>query len=185
MAAALHIGPRLPLLVMGASSTIEVTVEDLFIPNEFVLNEHPVDELRRYDFRCITSHAALPLGCARGCANYLRTLATERHQDPNSPVLMALLHEIDQSRREAVTWNCNCVDMPDYKTNALRARARAIVLAMRAAQATVAVTGGSAHLQNKAPQRFVREAQFYTTVAQIPDVQENVLDHLLSPFFAR
>ncbi len=52
---------------------------------------------------------------------------------------------------------------------------------MRAGHAAVAATGGSAHLLTQPPQRLMREAMFYTTTAQTPDVQAGTLELLASP----
>ena len=68
--------------------------------------------------------------------------------------------------------------MPDYKEHAVGARTQSIELAVRAAHAAVAATGGTAQLLARAPQRLMREAVFYTTLAQTPDVQAGTLDRL-------
>ena len=176
-------GEALPLIVMAASDTVEVQVDSLFIAEEFVLRRQPAEELTRTDHRTLTTHAALPLGCARASAAHLRELAQRPGREALSQTAFALTLEIDNCRREALTWNCDCVAHPDYKTYALRARAGANVLAMRAAHAAVIATGGRAHLKTAAPQRLLREAQFYGTAVQTPDVQASTLDELISPFF--
>ncbi len=180
--AALTAGPPLPLAVMAASDTVEVEVHDLFLPDASVLARRPASALRTADERTITTHAALPLGCARASARYLRELATQPGREALGETAFALTLEIDGCRREALTW-CDCAAHPDYKTHALRARATANVLALRAAHATVIATGGRAHLVTSAPQRLLREAQFYGTAVQTPDVQAATLDQLISPFF--
>ena len=182
---ALSAGEPLPLIVMEASDTREVQVHDLFIPDEFVLRRQPAEELQRADHRGITSHAALPLGCARGSVRYLRELAQTPGREALGETAFALTLEIDGCRREALTWNCDCAQHPQYKTHALRARSVANVLALRAAHAAVVATGGRAHLKTSAPQRLLREAQFYSTAVQTPDVQAGTLDQLVSPFFGQ
>jgi len=181
--AALMAGVPLPLIVMAASDTVEVEVRDLFVPDECVLRRQAGDALRRADEKTITTHAALPLGCARAGARHLREMAAQRGSEELNGTAFALTLEIDGCRREALTWNCDCVAHPDYKTHALRARATANVLALRAAHAAVVATGGRAHLVTSAPQRLLREAQFYGTAVQTPDVQAATLDQLISPFF--
>lgn len=181
--ASLTASAPLPLVVMAASDTVEVEARDLWIPDEQVLARRPGEALRRADENTITTHAALPLGCARGCARYLRELASQPGREALGQTAFALTLEIDGCRREALTWNCDCAAHPDYKTHALRARATANVLALRAAHATVIATGGRAHLVMSAPQRLLREAQFYGTAVQTPDVQASTLDQLISPFF--
>jgi len=173
----------LPLVIMAASDTVEVEVRDLFIPTERVLAVRPAGALRVADEKTITTHAALPLGCARGCARHLRELAALPGREALAPSAFALTLEIDGCRREALTWGCDCAAHPDYKAHALRARATANVLAVRAAYAAVVATGGRAHLATSAPQRLLREAQFYGTAVQTPDVQAGTLGQLISPFF--
>lgn len=181
--AALTASASLDLIVMAASDTVEVEVNNLFIPEEFVLSCRPASELAKFDHRTLTTHAALPLGCARGCAEQLRELSQKPGRTALNETAFALTLEIDACRREALTWNCDCVDHPEYKIYALRARATANVLALRAAQALVVATGGRAHLRTAAPQRLLREAQFYSTAVQTADVQASTLDQLISPFF--
>ena len=179
--AGLKPGPRIPLVVMNASDTVEVTLDDLFLPDDYVLYERPVEALKRGDHCGISGHVFLPLGCARGSVHYLQTLSEKRGNPVFAHAAEELIREIDACRHEALTWSGACADQDDYKEHALHARAAAIVLAVRAAHAAVTATGGAAHLLTQPPQRLLREAIFYTTTAQTPDVQNGTLDLLLSP----
>lgn len=179
--AGLEPGPRIPLVVMNASDTVEVELKSLFLPDEYVLYERPAEALKRGDYCGISGHVFLPLGGVRGSVHYLRALAERRGSEVFSQAAEELTREIDACRHEALTWSGACADQPDYKEHALHARAAAIVLAVRAAHATITATGGSAHLLTMPPQRLLREAIFYTTTAQTPDVQNGTLDLLLSP----
>lgn len=174
-------GPEIPLAVMGASDTVEVAFTDLFLPDGLALYERPAEALRRGDFCGITGHVFLPLGCARGSVHYLRALAEKRRKAGFAEAADAFTREIDACRHEALAWSGACADLADYKDRALHARATAIVLAVRAAHATVVATGGSAHLLSQPPQRLLREAIFYTTTAQTFDVRTATLDLLISP----
>ncbi len=179
--AALLPGPRIPLVVMNASDTVEVTFESLFVPEDHVLSERSAEDLRRSDFCGISGHVFLPLGCTRGSVHHLHTLAQGRGSANFALAAEEFAQEIDACRREALAWSGSCADLPNYKEHALRVRAAAIVLAVRAAHAAVTATGGSAHLLSNPAQRLLREAIFYTTTAQTPDVQNGTLDLLLSP----
>ncbi len=174
-------GPRIPLVVMNASDTVEVAMDGLFLPDDYVLYERPAEAMKRGDYCSISGHVFLPLGGARGSVHYLRTLAEKRGNEVFAHAAEELTREINACRHEALTWSGACADQADYKEHALHARAAAIVLAVRAAHATVTATGGSAHLLSMPPQRLLREAIFYTTTAQTPDVQNGTLDLLLSP----
>jgi alkylation response protein AidB-like acyl-CoA dehydrogenase len=178
---ALSAGPRIPLVVMNASDTVEVTMGGLFVPDDHALSERPAEALRRGDFCGISGHVFLPLGCARGSIHYLRHLAQARDREEFAVVADGLTQEVDACRREALRWSGACADLPDYKEHALQARASAIVLAERAAHAAVTATGGNAHRLDSPPQRLFREALFYTTTAQTTDVRSATLDLLLSP----
>ncbi len=174
-------GPRIPLAVMNASDTVEITMDGLFLPDHYLLSTRPVEALRRSDFCGISGPVYLPLGGARGSVHYLRGLAEKRGKAEFAHAADEIAREIDLVRREALAWGGACADLPDYKEHALHARAAAIVLAVRAAHAAVTATGGAAHLLSQPPQRLLREAIFYTTVAQTADVQIGTLDMLLSP----
>jgi len=166
------------LHVMNASDTVEVDLTSLFVPQSHVIGVSPVEKLRRNDYCGISGHVFLPLGCARGSVRYLRDLAAQRGNPKLAGIAEAFEREIDACRREAIRWNGSCADMPDYKEHALGARTQSIELAVRAAHAAVAATGGTAQLLGRAPQRLMREAVFYTTLAQTPDVQAGTLDRL-------
>jgi len=174
-------GPRIPLVVMNASDTVEVTLSDLFIPDDHVLYDRPAAFLLRSDHCGISGHVFLPLGCARGSVHYLTALADRRGSDSVRAATEELSREISDVRREALEWSGACAELADYKDHALHARASAITLAVRAAHAAVTAMGGSAHLLSQPPQRLLRESIFYTTTAQTADVQSATLDLLTSP----
>ena len=178
---AIRPGPSIPLAVMNASDTVEVTLDNVFLPDDYVLYERPADALKRGDFCGITGHVFLPLGCARGSVFALNALAEQRHKDEFSQAAAEFQEEVDACRTEALEWSGACAEMPDYKGRALHARAEAITLATRAAHAVVTATGGGAHLLSNPAQRLLRESIFYTTTAQTADVQSATLDLLLSP----
>jgi len=170
--------PPVELHVMNASDTVEVDLSSLFVPQSHVINVAPAEKLKRNDYCGISGHVFLPLGCARGSVRYLRDLAAQRGNTKLTDIADNFERDIDNCRREAIQWNGSCADMPEYKEHALGARTRSIELAVRAAHAAVAATGGTAQLLDRVPQRLMREAVFYTTLAQTPDVQAGTLDRL-------
>lgn len=178
---AIDAGPPIELHVMNAADTVEIDLRDLFVPASNVTGIRPAADLRRSDYCGITSHVFLPLGCARGSIRYLRDLAESRGGDRLREIAFGFDREVDNCRTQAVTWNGSCAEMPEYKDHALSARTGAIELAVRAAHAAVAATGGTAQIVDRAPQRLMREAVFYTTLAQTPDVQSGTLDRLAEP----
>ncbi|MGI4790063.1 MAG: acyl-CoA dehydrogenase family protein [Janthinobacterium lividum] len=174
-------GPTIPLVVMNASDTVEVTLASLFLPDDYVLYERSAEALKRGDFCGVTGHVFLPLGCTRGSIFALRALAGQRHNDAFSHAADEFLVEVNACREDALAWSGACAELPDYKDRAFHARAAAITLATRAAHALVTATGGSAHLLSSPAQRLLRESIFYTTTAQTSDVQSATLDLLISP----
>ena len=174
-------GPAIPLVVMNASDTVEVTLSELFLPDDYVLYERPAEALKRGDFCGITGHVFLPLGCARGSVFALNALAEQRHNDAFAHAADEFSNEINACRQDALQWSGACAEQPDYKDRALHARAEAITLATRAAHALVTATGGGAHLLSSPAQRLLRESIFYTTTAQTSDVQSATIDLLISP----
>jgi alkylation response protein AidB-like acyl-CoA dehydrogenase len=182
---ALTASAPMDLCVMAASDTVEVRVTDLHIAEDCVLACQPPEALTHYELRMLTSHAALPLGCARAAAQILHEIGRRPGRDDTTHTAMGLTLEIHACRRQALTWHCDCIRHPDYTQYAMRARTSAITLAMRAAFAAVTASGGRAHLRDAAPQRLLREAQFYATAVQTPEIQAGVLDQLVSPFFGQ
>jgi alkylation response protein AidB-like acyl-CoA dehydrogenase len=177
--AALTPSEPISLHVMNASDTVEVAVSNLFVPIETVIREKPAADMRRDDICGISGHVFLPLGCARGSIHYLRELAAKRGNARLLDMADHFEREVEGCRREALAWfGAACVDMPDYKEHALHSRTWAIELAVRAALAAVAATGGTGQMLNSPAQRLMREATFYTTLAQTPDVQSGTLDRL-------
>jgi alkylation response protein AidB-like acyl-CoA dehydrogenase len=177
----LSAGPPIELHVMTAGDTVEVDIHDMFVPNSRAIGVRPAEELRRSDYCGISGHVFLPLGCARGSVRYLRELASTRQSDRLAEIASTFEREVDACRQQALTWNGACADLPEYKEHALSARTWAIELAVRAAHAAVAATGGTGQMIDRAPQRLMREAVFYTTLAQTPDVQAGTLERLAEP----
>jgi len=178
---AISVSPTAKLVCMNASDTVSVTFNNLFVSDDYRLYDRPAADMSRADLCGITGHVHQPLGCTRGSIVYLRSLADRKNRPDLLMVAEQFEHEVDQCRREAHTWNGSCADLPEYKEHALHARTSTILLAVRAAHATIAATGGSAHYMDQPPQRLMREAIFYTTAAQTRDIQAGTLDLLVSP----
>jgi alkylation response protein AidB-like acyl-CoA dehydrogenase len=178
---AISTSPAASLVCMNASDTVAVTFNNLFVSEYHELYNRPAADMSRADYCGITGHVYQPLGCARGSIHYMRALAERRSRPDLLTVAEQFEREVNQCRHEAREWNGSCADLPDYKDHALHARTSTILLAVRAAHATIAATGGSAHYMDQPPQRLMREAIFYTTAAQTRDIQAGTLDLLVSP----
>ncbi|HEX5323938.1 MAG TPA: acyl-CoA dehydrogenase family protein [Capsulimonadaceae bacterium] len=164
------------LSAMDASDTVRVTIQDLFAEDRFMLFTVEPDSMRRSDYCRITGHAWLPLGCAQGSVDLLRSMAESANRPNLRPIADKLAADIERYQTEALEWSAARADEPDYKQCALAARTGAIKVALRAAGAAIAATGGRAHLLTHPAQRRLREAGFYSTLALTPDVQTALLE---------
>lgn len=175
-----RVTPAPRLVCMNASDTVEVEYIDHFVPTDHLLFDKPASDMVRADFSGITGHVQQPLGCATGSVIYLRSLAEQRGRQDIAKIADKFELEIIRFRQEALNWNSSRSEDDDYRKNALKVRTGTIFLAVRAAHAAIAASGGSAHYMSRPPQRLMREALFYTTVAQTRDVQSEMLDLLVA-----
>ncbi len=175
-----HSTPPLPLCAMNSSATTEVYLEDHFMPEEQFVKYSSRAEMMRGDENGIAGPPAHILGCARGSLKQLRAIAAKR------PALTAiadaadsLASEIDTCRAECLRW-ASVTDKkdPEYKPNALKARAWAIEIGVRAAHAALTASGGAANSLDHPAQRRFREAMFYTLTAQTADIMGATLQRL-------
>ncbi len=178
-AGAVEASEPMQLAVMTAADTISLKIRDLVVPARYILQRRDADYMQRSDFAGITSHVTLPLGCARGSAEYLASLAPNQPQA--SEAAMRLNSEIADCRAQSIAWSGSRalgsgMDADSYKTNALRVRAEAINLALRAAETAIAASGGKAHLLTHPAQRRLREAGFYATMAMTSDTQTALME---------
>jgi alkylation response protein AidB-like acyl-CoA dehydrogenase len=168
--------PAMQLAVMTAADTVSVEINELFVPDRFVLQRHAAEQVPQRDLKNITTHVTLPLGCARGSVRYLRTL--------NFPLAIdgaaRLQTEIDEVRECAEYWVGSRADEAGYMKNALKARVRAVTVALRAAETSIAASGGRAHLLTHPAQRRLREAGFYATMALTPDTQAALMEMFIN-----
>lgn len=173
--------PSLPLCAMNASATTEVRLEDHFVPEVQFVKYSSRAELMRGDENGIAGPPSQILGCARGSLKQLRVIAAKR------PALVAIADaadaleaEIDACRAECRHWaSTPDKSVPTYKPHALKARAWAIALGVRAAHMAVAAAGGAANSLDNPAQRRFREAMFYTLTAQTADIMGATLERLI------
>ncbi len=169
---ALRSTPPLPLCAMNATATTEVELRNLFVPEENFVKWSTRDEMAKGDFYGIAGATAPPLGCATGALKTLRSVAEKRGD--GLPVLPAAVtafaNEIDECRATARRVADGPKDTPEYKEEALNARAWAIEVAVRVSHAAVAGAGGAGNSRLHPAQRRFREAMFYTLTAQTGDI---------------
>ena len=164
--------PSMHLAVMTAADTVSIDICDLFIADRYVLQRRDAEHMTRSDYCSITSHVTLPLGCSRGSVRYLRSLG----KPISVEAAERLSAEIDAIRADSLYWNGSRADEPEYKVRALKVRAGAISVALRAAETAIAASGGRAHLLTHPAQRRLREAGFYATMALTADTQAMLME---------
>ncbi len=175
-----HSTPPLPLCAMNATATTEVRLENQFVPEDQFAKYSSRNEMMRGDYNGIAGPPAQILGCARGSLKQLRGVAAKRPKlTAISDAAEALASEIDACRAECLRWaQTPDKSVPEYKPNALKARAWAIELGVRAAHTALTASGGSANSLDHPAQRRIREAMFYTLTAQTADIMGATLERL-------
>lgn len=168
--------PPLPLCAMNATATTEVRLIDRFVPESDWVKESSREEMARGDESGIAGAVSPPLGCARGSLKVLRRAAEKRPLPAIVDSADALAVEIDACRTNAYRWADGPKDIPEYKPNALKARAWAIELGIRAAHLAVTASSGGANALDHPAQRLFREAMFYTLIAQTTDILSATLE---------
>jgi alkylation response protein AidB-like acyl-CoA dehydrogenase len=176
--AAMCSSPPLPLCAMNATATTEVCLHDLCVPEKNFIKFSSRDEMARGDTNNIAGAISPPLGCARGSLKVLRAAAQKRKIPSLREAADGLEAEINACRANGFRWADGPKDIPEYKPNALAARAWAIELGVRAAHMAVAASSGGANSLDHPAQRLFREAMFYTVIAQTQDIMAATLSHL-------
>ncbi|HVL04924.1 MAG TPA: acyl-CoA dehydrogenase family protein [Acidimicrobiales bacterium] len=156
-----HPSPPLALAAMGASSTVRLTFDDLFVPEDDVLSVVAFDRWRADDRLATAKPNPAAFGIAATCVRLLG----------DTP----LAAELDDCRRRSYAM----ADAAEPHVDALvEARAHSLELAVRAATALVVATGGRAMSVGHPAQRLLREAAFFTIHAQTPALRQATLDQL-------
>lgn len=136
------------LASMQASSTYELRWSGLEVPAERVVGVEPYADWRRRDSAGRATNGFLAVGVAGRCARLL-----------DAPALSA---EVAAARAALLK------STPD---TVVEARARASLLAVRAATAVVAAGGGRSVEASANAARLMREATFLLVFAQSPDIK--------------
>ena len=178
--AAVRASPPLALVAMGASATVRLTFDGLFVPGADVIATVPLAEWKARDRLATAQPHPAPLGVAARAVRLLAERATTAEQRAVDAAAAALAGEVDACREHAYGLDAGAGD-PAGVTRLLQARAWGLDLAMRAASALVAATGGKAMALSHPGQRLLREAAFYSIQAQSRDLRQATLDRLTRP----
>ena len=173
---AVRASPPLPLAAMAASATVRLTFDGLFVPATDVIATVPRAEWEARD-RVATAHPhPAPFGVAARAVALLSERGRATEQSAIGSAAAALGRELDACREHAygLIGAGDQVPLEDL----VEARAWGLDLALRAASALVAATGGEAMALGHPGQRLVREAVFYSIQAQSPELRRASLGRL-------
>lgn len=160
-APALRASPPLALAAMGASSTVRLAFDGLFVPEDDVLSIVPFAHWQADDNVATATPHPAAFGVAATCVRLLG----------DTP----LAAELDDCRQRSYA----LADAAEPDIDALlEARAESLALAVRAATALVVATGGPAMRTDHPAQRLLREAAFFTIAAQTPALRWATLAQL-------
>ncbi len=161
---ALRPSPPLALAAMGASSTVRLAFDDLLVPDDDVLSIVPFDRWQAEDRVATARPNPAAFGIAATCVRLIgdTPLAQELAGLRARSYALADEHRTDRAHLDAM------VD----------ARAASLDLALRAATALVATTGGRAMALDHPAQRLLREAAFFAIQAQTPALRRATLAQL-------
>ena len=170
--------PALPLCAMGATETVEVTLDNLFVPEENFLFYSSLEQLMAGDDANLAGNVAPMLGVAQGSVRTLRALAQKKPLPAIADAAEALESQIDASRTRCAALARAEKGEPGWKTAALDARTEVLELGMRAAACAVAAASGGANSLDHPAQRRWREAMFYSLFQQTSDILSATVDRL-------
>jgi alkylation response protein AidB-like acyl-CoA dehydrogenase len=173
----LQVSAPMRLCAMNASGTVSLHCRGFRVPADRKIKIITREQMAANDLNAILGVTPQPFGVTRASIRLLHSLASKRSQSAIRQTAEALEKELAAVRREVSAWLDRSQE-EGYKPAALRARAWAIELGVRAAHAAVAATGGSANHRDQTAQRLFREAMFYTLTAQTADVQTATLERL-------
>lgn len=167
----------LALCAMNASATVELKLEDWFVPEAHRLSESDRETMQRNDRNGVLGATAMPLGCAAAGVRTLQQAAERRSLHAIRRAADAFASELTDARAQVEMWSARNSD-PEFFENAVKTRAWCIELALRTAHAAVTASSGAANLLDHPAQRLLREAMFYTIQAQTQEVMDATLARL-------
>lgn len=176
-AGAFRASAPLPLCAMNASGTVEVQLEDWFVPEAHRLSLSNRETMQRNDRSGVLGATSLALGCAWGSVRRLSETAERR-------AVPAILRAANSFRAEydllaaQVESGMRQVSPPMDFEKAVGLRSWCIEFGVRAAHALVASCSGAANMATHPAQRLLREAMFYTVQAQTQEVMDATLARL-------
>jgi alkylation response protein AidB-like acyl-CoA dehydrogenase len=173
--AALRPSAPLPLAAMNASSTVRLALDGLHVPHGDVLAVESFEAWQERDRVTTAQPNPAALGIAATC---LRLLA-DADPDGDGRAAASLGDELQECRDVSYGLADDDRTDPGHVAALVEARAWGLALALRAAGALVAGTGGRALTLDHPAQRLLREAAFFSIQAQTPALRRALLAQLV------
>jgi alkylation response protein AidB-like acyl-CoA dehydrogenase len=173
----LQASPPLRLCTFDASGTVALACRGLRVERAGYVKTTAAADLAASDRENVLEIAPQAFGVARAALELVRELAASRP----APVLAAtadtLEAELAAARRAVDAWHAEPAEAAS-DGQALATRAWCLELAVRAAHAAVAASGGSANSRDHTAQRLFREAMVYSLLMQTQAAQAATLGRL-------
>lgn len=172
----LRMSEPMPLAAMESTQTVEVTLDNWPMDSTQVIAIHDSDWLQHKDKSNTLHHGFYSLGAAKGALKILATVQERFGMDEESEKAIAVLQkEYQGCEAEMLDLLPQRLNFPD---RCIRAKAKAIQLAGRCAQATVTISGGGANHRDHPAQRIYREVLAFTVFGQTPAAKTATLSAL-------
>jgi len=160
----------LALAAMGASSTVRLTFDGLFVPEDDLLATMDFEDWQARDRAATAWPNPAAFGIAATC---IRLLAESAGHAAG-----ALAEQVDDCRRRSYGLADSGRTDEAHLEAQVEARAESLALAVRAATALVVAAGGRGMASGHPAQRLLREAAFFTIQAQTPALRRATLAQL-------
>lgn len=167
------LGPAMRLASMEVTHTVEMKIHAHEVGPEHVARVVEPDWMDSRDAMTVASKAFFALGCGRAALDGLESLAFDRGEDHLAEIAAAWSRE--HASLEETLLRMALAEGSDVDEEA-RARAAAIVFAVRAAHAYVAASGGGANLVSHPAQRIYREALAFSVLGQTSAVRRATVE---------
>lgn len=166
----LSVGPVLDLIAMRGTHTRPARLDDVFVPDDHVVDVVRLDQWRTADDAKTVHASPAAFGVTRSAIAELAQLAHERSSQTLHHLSEALSQECHQLRQRAYEL-MDASDSTDRDEH-LQVRAHSLDLVMRATTAVVTARAGAAMMAGDSAERRVRTSLFLQVQAQTPATRE-------------
>jgi alkylation response protein AidB-like acyl-CoA dehydrogenase len=170
----IELTPPMRLASMEPANTVSATFSNYFVPVERKLYKMPGNWIDNNDMINIALQSPFALGCARAALDIVQDNFARKGIPGIRRTLERLSDEVRACRDEAYA----AMDDRENTDRSLRARARAIELALKCSAAAVVSSSGAGNAASHPAQRVYREALVFSVSAQTVDIMEATLQRL-------